>query len=269
MVITESDLRQLWRDGKNSLPPFPSGTIFTPSAQDFLNNHQREIQFETPGPSPAAAVSPSSSVDAPAEDQRPAWDHPGAFPVVLSGPVPVCVECGQPVGRKPEHMTQLDAAHFAPKTHPRIQLRGRLDSLHALGMLVAAQARDNRLHQLSAYLDTLCAYMREIQSAEYNARPVSPLEVAGKSAEEIHAISHNPDQVLGIAHLVPGAQDATILHWLNFLRTSAREVEVAVLEAYPPPSREDLVQAANRLSSAVYYLELLFRSGVVSWNAVS
>jgi ethanolamine utilization cobalamin adenosyltransferase len=111
--------------------------------------------------------------------------------------------------------------------------------------------------------------VREIQSAEYNARPVSPLQVAGKSAEEIHAISHHPDQYLGIAHLVPGPQDATILHWLNFLRTTAREVEVAVLEAYPPPQRADLAEAVNRLSSAVYYLELLFRSGAVSWNAVS
>jgi ethanolamine utilization cobalamin adenosyltransferase len=167
---------------------------------------------------------------------------------------------------KPEHMTQLDAGHFAPKTDPRIKLRGRLDTLHALVMLVSSQARRGLPH-LAGLLDTLAAYCREIQSAEYNNRPVSPLQLGGKTAEEIHAISHHPERHLGIAHIVPGPEDLTILHWLNYLRATAREIEIAALEVYPPPEREDLVTALNRLSSAVYYLELLLRAGIIHWNS--
>lgn len=261
MVITESELRELWRDGRNDLPAFPAGVTFTPSARDFLKAHNLQVRFE------GANGGPPSLEHTPTTDP-PTWDRPGAFPVVLSGPLPVCSECGQPVRQKPEHMTQLDAGHFAPKTAPRIKLRGRLDSLHALTMLAAAQARGYRLPQLGSHLNTLAAYLREVQSAEYNNRPVLPLLVAGKTEEEIHEISHWPEKHLGIAHIVPGAEDHTILHWLNYLRTAAREVEVQALETYPPPERADLARALNRLSSAVYYLELLFRSGELSWKAV-
>ncbi|HVN56008.1 MAG TPA: hypothetical protein VMT46_16865 [Anaerolineaceae bacterium] len=213
MVITESELREMWRDGKNALPPFQPGTSFTPAAQDFLKAHHQEIRFE-----------------------------------------------------RPEHMTRLDAGHFVPKTDPRIRLRGRLDALHALVMLVAAQARRG-LPRLAALLDALADYCREIQSAEYHGRPVSPLELDGKSAEEIHEISHHPERTLGIAHIGPGPDDLPILHWLNYLRASARDGEIVALEAYPPPGREDLSTALNRLSSAVYYLELLYRAGMIRWDS--
>ncbi len=257
-VITESELREMWRDGKNPLPAFPPGTSFTPAALDFLHAHGLQTRSEEP----EASMSPANS-SAPA-----IWDKPGEFPVVLSGPLPVCDECGQPLQHKPEHMTQLDAGHFAPKTHTRIKLRGRLDSLHALVMLIAAEARQENLSQLAHPLDTLAAYCREIQSAEYHGRPVAELQVAGKSAEEIHAISHHPEQHLGIPHIVPGPDDLKILHWLNYLRSTAREVEIAVLEAYPPPERADLAETANRLSSAVYYLELLIRAGKITWDSI-
>jgi ethanolamine utilization cobalamin adenosyltransferase len=251
MVITESELRELWQNGKSALPSFPPGTRFTPAAQDFLKDHQIEI--------------PITNNQLPITNPlKPAWDNPGSFPVVLTGPLPVCEVCGQPVHHKPDHLTQLDAGHFAPKTHPRIKLRGRLDSLHALIMLVAAEARRYHLPRLAEGLDTLAAYCREIQSAEYHARAVQPLVMLGKSDEELHALSHWPDKHLGLAHLVPGADDHAILHWLNVTRTQTREVEVLALEMQAAP---DLARALNRLSSAVYVLELLFKAGELSWGA--
>ena len=263
MVITEAELRELWRDGKNELPSFPPGTRFSPAAQDFLKAHRLEIRFEAQAP-----TSNSQSLISNSPISKPAWDKPGAFPVVLTGPLPVCSVCGQPLppSGKPDHMTQLDAGHFAPKTHPRIQFRGKMDSLHALAMLVAAEARRYQLPTLAGHLDTLAAYCREIQSAEYHSRAVQPLAVGGKSEDEIHDISHWPDKHLGIAHIVPGPDDHAILHWLNYLRTTAREVEIVALEVYPPPEPLHLAHALNRLSSAVYYLELLFKAGKLSWQ---
>lgn len=243
MVITESELRELWRDGKHVLPPFPLGTRFTPAAQDFLKDHHVEIRLEV---APSLSPRPSSS-----------------NPVSLSGPVPVCSVCGQPVYDKPEPVTQLDADHVAPQAPARLKLRGRVDSLHALVMLVAAEARRYQLPRLADGLDTLAAYGREIQSAEYHTHPVQPLVLLGKTEDELHDISRWPDKHLGLAHLTPGAQDHAIVHWLNYTRTQVREVEILALETEAAP---DVVRALNRLSSAVCVLELMFSNGQLSWG---
>jgi ethanolamine utilization cobalamin adenosyltransferase len=260
VVITEAELREMWRDGRHPLPVFPPGTRFSPAAQDFLKAHGLEVRFADPAPPDLSGA--------------PAWDNPGAFPVVLTGPAPVCVTCGQPLPHKPDHLTQLDAAHFGPKTDPRVRLRGRIDSLHALALLAAAEARRYQLPALAGHLGTLAAYCRELQSAEYHGRAAAPLAVAGYSEADLHDLSHHPDRHLGLAHLVPGVQDHAILHWLNLLRAYAREVEIEALEIYAPqpaaPAAEpgaSLVRGLNRLSSAVYVLELLFKTGRLAWNA--
>ena len=252
-IITESELRELWQHGRGQLPAFPPDTRFSDSARDFLRAHQQNVQ---------TAEHSHSQVD---------WDKPGTFPVVLSGPVPVCAECGQPLKKKPDHMTQMDAEHFASKTDSRLILRGRVDSLHAFVMLAAAKARGFQLTALATNLDTLAAYCREIMSAEYNLRPPASLTLLGKSEDELHEISHWPDCHLGIQHIVPGPEDHEILHWLNVLRTQSREVEVIALEAFghsqfhDHEDRQDfgarLSKALNRFSSAVYVLELYFKAG--------
>lgn len=268
MLLTEAELRELWRDGKNELPPFPPGTRLTPAAQDFLKAHDLQLHFESPQllitNYQSFASNPQSS---------PTWDKPATFPVLLTGPLPVCSVCGQPLPHKPDHMTQLDASHFAPKTHPRIKFRGKVDSLHALVMLVAAEARRYQLPDLARLLDTLAAYCREIQSAEYHARPVGALALNGQTEAEIHDISHWPDKHLGLSHLTPGPADHTILHWLNYLRATARETEVVALEVFGAEHRHpsigsgcNLPHALNRLSSGIYYLELLFKAGKLSWQ---
>lgn len=257
--ITEAELRELWQNGRGQIPVFAPGTRFSASALDFLKTHQLEVKQQTNGSMPPASGAPE-------------WDKPSVFPVVLNGPLPVCSQCGQPLPHKPDHMTQLDAGHFAPKTTPRLIFRGRVDSLHALVQLTAAAARRFGLPELSQQLDTLAAYCREIMSAEYNLRPVAALTLIGKSEEELHQISHWPEKYLGIQHLTPGPNDHEILHWLNFLRTQAREVEICALEAFPPGSYDpsgvgaSLAHSLNRLSSAIYILELYFQAGKIRWK---
>lgn len=252
-IITESELRELWQHGRGQLPAFPPDTRFSDSARDFLRLYRSELQSAEHSHLPAE------------------WDKPGTFPVVLSGPMPVCAECGQPVEHKPGHMTQLDAGHFASKTTPRLILRGRIDSLHAFVMLVAAKARGFQMNTLAGHLDTLAAYCREIMSAEYNLRQPASLSLLGQNEQELHQISHWPDRHLGIQHIVPGPEDHEILHWLNVLRTQAREVEVVALDAFGSSHDHDhgdrqdfgarLSQALNRFSPAVYVLELYFKAG--------
>jgi ethanolamine utilization cobalamin adenosyltransferase len=253
-IVTESELREYWQSGHGQLPAFSSDTRFTDSAREFLRQHKIDVQ--TP-----VGIHESSHT-------HPEWDKPGTFPVVLTGPVPVCVVCGQPIKHKPDHMTQLDAGHYASKTDLRLVLRGRVDSLHAFVMLAAVKARGFQMVNLGSHLDTLAAYCREILSAEYNLRPVAPLILLGKREEELHEISHWPDRHLGIQHIVPGPEDHEMLHWLNVLRTQAREVEVIALEAFGADQGlnlngigNNLSHAFNRFSSAVYVLELYFKAG--------
>ena len=202
---------------------------------------------------------------------RSAWDQPARFPVDRRGPQPVCTTCGQPVQHKPDHLTQLDATHFAPKNIPRIRFRGKMDSVQGLMQLVAARARAWNLGELAHHLDTLAAYCREIVSAEYSDREVPPLVVAGLDEAALREATHHPQQALGIPHLTPGPGDHEILHWLNYLRAVVREAELDALDAFAPsplhhPTRPDIIRALNRLSSAVYYLALLFQAGKLGWR---
>ncbi len=57
MIITEAELREAWDNGRGSLPDFPPGTRFTPSAKDFLAAH---------GPQAGAPHAPSAASPAPA-----------------------------------------------------------------------------------------------------------------------------------------------------------------------------------------------------------
>jgi len=217
---------------------------------------------------------PGAEKDWPAAQDRSNWDKPSVFPVILSGPVPVCAECGQPLPHKPDHMTQIDAGHFASKTSPRLALCGRLDGLQAQVMLAAAVARRFLLPEMARSLDSLAAYCRELLSAEYALRPAAPLALLGKTENELQEISHWPEKYIGIPHLLPGPQDHEMLHWLNLLRTQAREVELAALQAFPADGLDpagvgvSLRRGLNRLSSAVYVLELYFQSGRITWRAI-
>lgn len=284
-VITEAELRELWQGGRGSIPPFPPQTRLTPSARDFVNQWGITVTFAeatadrrpltTESTSPFIGDREQETIDSStlrlfASSQRPPWDKPGEFPVNLSGPLPICTVCGQPVTQKPAHLAQLDATHFAPKTAPRFVLRGKMDTLHAHFLLATAQARRFSLPELANYLTTLAAYCREITSAEYHEREIAPLQLAGLSEADIHEASHRPDRTLGIPHVVPGPDDHEMVLQLNLLRCQVREAELVATAVFTGPdgllSRSDLVVALNRLSSAVYYLILLLKAGKIAWK---
>lgn len=254
-IVTEAQLRnQIRQPQKGMSVRLPADARLSPSAQDFLKEWNMKVITEGESSSPAGQPAP-----------KPAWDKPGEFPVVLSGELPRCTTCGMPVKPKPEHMTQLDSSHFAPKTHPRVRLRGKLDSLHGLFLLVGAQARKAARPKLAEMLDTLAAYCREISSAEYNQRSVAPLQLDGKSDDQLRKATHSPKESIGIDHIVPAPEDSELLLWLNYLRTQVRETEITTLEAITcyegsQPEEPELARAVNRLSNAVYYLELMLKA---------
>lgn len=269
MMITEAELRdQLRRPSEGATIVVPAGARLTPSAEDFVNQWSLVLVTEDEQPAGAepvaetkAAAQPSSAPAAPASD----WDKASAFPVDFSGEIPTCTCCGMSVTKKASHLTQLNAHHFAPKTHPRIKLRGRVDSLHALVLLIQRLAKQSDEPELARDLGTIAAYCRELTSAEYNERPVAELRLQTWDAEAIHDVTHDPKGTIGIEHLTIDENEPELQHWLNMARSSSREIEIAAMETFPGvdhPYGASICHAFNRLSSTFYFLQLRMKAGV-------
>jgi ethanolamine utilization cobalamin adenosyltransferase len=171
-----------------------------------------------------------------------------------------CSSCGQVVINQSSRQTQLNASCFVTKRHPRIRLRGQIDSLHSLVLMAQHRAVVGREEWLAQGLGELAAYCRELVSAEYNERQARALILDNKSAIELHAASHNPGS-LGIKHLLPDSASPEMQHWLNMIRSKSREVELTAYDAFPSDNEDfgaSIVGALNIVSSAVYYLQLRY-----------
>lgn len=262
MIVTESDLRdQLRRPSQGAHVVVPTGARLSPSAADFVK--QWKLVLED-------APEVSGSTDAERDVyQTPAgrdWDQASTFPVQLTGERPRCTQCGTQVDHKASSLTQLSAFHYVVKNHPRIRLRGQVDSLHALVLMAQSQARSAGIEWLCADLGSLAAYCRELTSAEYNERDVAELSLAEADADRIHAVTHDPMGTLGVPHLALDENAHELQYWLNLCRTNSRELEITAVDTFGSSPHTSpgtsICHALNRLSSAFYYLQLR----LVAWQ---
>lgn len=254
MIITEAELRdQLRTPTTGAQVVVPAGARLSPSAADFVKQWGL-VTIEQATPMVAQQAAGNAE-----------WDKASVFPVDFSGEIPTCTSCGMEVTTKASPLTQLNAHHFASKTHPRIKLRGRMDSLHAKVLLIQRMSHEAGKESLVRDLGTVAAYCRELTSAEYHERPVAALQLQTWGIDDIHRATHDPKGVLGIDHLTIDETDVELQHWLNLARTDAREIEIMALEAFPSPHHaygESICHALNRLSSIFYFLQLRLKAGV-------
>ena len=164
-------------------------------------------------------------------------------------------------GGKPEHMTHLDARTLVPKTHPRICLRGKLDSLEALLLQTQLLAREQGRGEAAQALGEAYGLAQRILGAEVKGEPLGPFTLLGMDSAALRAQSHDPKGFAGLdAHPVPHIGMGGLCLALNFLRTQVRETELAAANAFclegGAVERPDLLEALNRMSSAVYLLFL-------------
>lgn len=253
MIITEAELRdQLRTPTTGAQVVVPAGARLSPSAADFVKQWGL-VTIEQATPMVAQQAAGNAE-----------WDKASVFPVDFSGEIPTCTSCGMEVTTKASALTQLNAHHFASKTHPRIKLRGRMDSLHAKVLLIQRMSHEAGKESLVRDLGTVAAYCRELTSAEYHERPVAALQLQTWGIDDIHRATHDPKGVLGIDHLTIDETDVELQHWLNLARTDAREIEIMALEAFPSPHHaygESICHALNRLSSIFYFLQLRLKAG--------
>ncbi|HOT96108.1 MAG TPA: ethanolamine utilization cob(I)yrinic acid a,c-diamide adenosyltransferase EutT [bacterium] len=161
-----------------------------------------------------------------------------------------------------ELITHLDAHTLVAKTHPRIVLRGKLDTLIAFTVLAQSDFDpEKRFPWLHPYLAELRSRMGTLLKSEVTGETLAPPGLAGIDAEQLQALSHYPLRYLGHDHIVPEESQGRNVARLNVLRALCREVEIAIVQAFTGPDgtmiRPDLLTAANRLSSGLYVLMLL------------
>ena len=161
---------------------------------------------------------------------------------------------GAVLEQKPEHMTHLNGQYLVEKTHPRIAFRGGIDTLEAALLLAAAEAEGSIRTQLEEAL----SYTRYLLGQEVLEQPVVCKALGGMDEQQLRQRSHRPQDFYGKPHFMPQSTDCKALLLANFARCKAREAELLAVKAFRDteglPTRTDLLQALNRLSSFLYLI---------------
>lgn len=159
---------------------------------------------------------------------------------------------------KPEHLTHLCAHTLVRKDHPRIILRGKLDALEAELLLAAKAVEEAGCGALARQLDEILAVVRRILRCDVLEEPIGCDTICGLTMEQLRQHSHTPQQYYDQPHFMPERSDSWVLLRLNHLRTSLREAELAIYQAFQDRegrcTREDLLLTCNRLSSLMWIL---------------
>ncbi len=166
---------------------------------------------------------------------------------------------GAVLTEKPEHMTHLNREILVPKTHPRICFRGKMDTLEAELILTQREAP-----HLEGSLGDILALARQILRCDVLGEPLKWETLCGLTEQEQRKRSHFPQDFYGQPHFMPEAADGAVIARLNRARCAARETELAAVEAFSDregnPTRLDILQALNRMSSMLYILMIQEKS---------
>lgn len=155
---------------------------------------------------------------------------------------------------KPENMTHLHGNVLVSKTHPRIALRGKLDSLEAMIISVQVTATEQRYAAVAQDLQELLQFVRMILSTEVRETALGEFTLWGLDSDTLRYQSHHVHEVFGINHPVPSYTMGRLAAELNLLRTVVRDTELLAVSAFEKEPQMNFVEALNRLSSAVYLI---------------
>ncbi len=197
---------------------------------------------------------------------RAAGEAPPAPPPragAAQGPYKV-LATGEYLAEKPERLTHLrDDQSLVDKTHPRMDLRGKLDLLEG-GIFDAQVAADEAgCRDLVGELEEILALTRRIVGAEVTGRPLGEWTLCGMTPARIRWASHHTQELFGVPFMYPAVRHGRPVAKLYLARAAAREAERALLLALRSgeEAREDLQVALNRMSSLLYVLTCKYAGG--------
>ncbi len=250
-VITEAILRAELRNEQPDVYYIPEGKLLSPAGREYLQ--QRKIKIAPKGTAPkTAAESAPESVKQISEPPRANY---------------IDFESGAYYTEKPEYMCQLYDNVLVVKSHARIYFRGKLDSMQSQLVLdQAVLSESGECQKLLKDLDGILSVLREIMRCDVLDEEFFNDSILGLTHEELRAQSHNPMKYFQIKQMeLPSYKMGSRYAILNRLRTSVREVEVAAAMAFLEKrrcSRPDLLEALNRLSSALHIMMCRYLAGM-------
>ena len=244
-VITEAELRSKTLGGSVHSFLVPHGALLTPDARKFAAEKQIVLM-----------------------EAHASHDHdhtPMSVDYSMKRGEYRVLETGEQTHEKPEEMTHLYANVLVNKDHPRIALRGRLDSLQAEIILLQCEADEKGEGALLNALGELLAFSRTLLACEVKDEMPPETRLFGFDDAQLRERSHDPARYYGIGHMLPDYTMGRLAVSLNYLRTQVRETELAAARAFPAGSRNGkaIIRALNRMSSAVYllYCESIKKAG--------
>lgn len=182
------------------------------------------------------------------------------LPAEQAKPVSYRLLSGAVIAEKPEYMTHLNGEVLVPKNHPRIRFRGAADILEAEILLC-----QKKFPQLQKNLQEILDQVRKLLRCDVLNEPVGEFSLCGLTEQEQRRHSHFPQDYYGIPHFMPNCADSDTILALNRLRGMIRSTELTAMDAFCDrdgiPTRPDIIQALNRLSSMVYILMLREKAG--------
>ena len=237
-VLTESALRSQLKNQKTDRYVVSPDLLITPSARQYLKDKKIELVVE------------EKSKETLQEQPQGEETEKGFQPKYVFGPT------GGYFEKKPEYMTQLYGNKLVYKDHPRIVLRGKLDSLQSKTLELQGLAHKNKAEQLRKDLGEVLQQLRSILRAEVLEEVLPEITLFGYKEDMLREISHHPQKFFDFGHIVPSYDMGELLIGLNSLRSAVREVELVAIQAFKKEDveRQDILQALNRLSSGVYIL---------------
>ena len=255
--LTELDLRMALKDSDAKTFAVPSGTVVTPSAQEYLRSRRVELVYQ-------ASSAPAPAASAPkAERPAPKWDFsdPKARQNTAPGEKPKDLFFGPDGGtfdHKPESLTHLKGRQLVHKDHPVIIWRGKLDTLCA--RIIEAQVVGYQLgsQQYVDELQEILGFVRRLLTYELRGKEVEEFNLLGLDAAALRERSHDPVKFFGHRHMLADYRMGPLCIALNTLRALVREVELSAAAAFKDasggPTRDDIIRALNRLSSLFYIM---------------
>lgn len=255
-AITESFLRESF---KTSVPEsffLEQGQILTPSAAQYLGEKKVAVVRAGKKETPAKEKPDKSENNEFSRETRPDYESRTSYQSARDGGT---------FEKKPEHMTQLHGKLLVPKDHPRILLRGKLDSLQSFTLVLQHGANHEGMAALTEDLGEILDWERQILKAEVLDQVLEKATILGLTDPELRERSHNPKKFFKTGHILPSLGMDLMLLRLNKLRSEVREVELTAVTAFKGEfkvERMDIIQALNRMSSAVYIMMLKFAAGL-------
>ena len=180
-------------------------------------------------------------------------EHIAVLPAEQAKPESYRLLNGGTVTEKPEQYTHLNAQVLVPKTHPRIRFRGMVDTLEAALLRCIGEAPRQKKP-----LEELLELARKLIRCDVLEQPVGAFEIDGLDEAQQRQHSHFPQKYYGFPHFMPQPTDPASVLALNWVRCIARQTELAAVAAFTDengcPTRGDILQAMNRMSSMLYIL---------------